>query len=112
MLRRGGPNGLPLSPSLVKPPNMSRHSSRLSLPVATLPLFLLGACADAIPTAATPAASLSRAPVAEFTGTTSVIMTGLNAPKQLAFGPEGALYVAETGTGAASGSCIPAGDTD
>jgi hypothetical protein len=96
----------------VKPLNMPHHPSRLSLPVATLPLLLLGACADAVPTALTPDASLSRAPVAEVTGTTSVIMTGLNAPKQLAFGPEGALYVAETGTGAAGSSCIPAGDTD
>jgi sugar lactone lactonase YvrE len=37
-------------------------------------------------------------------------MTGLNAPKQLAFGPEGALYVAETGTGVESETCIAAGD--
>jgi sugar lactone lactonase YvrE len=40
-----------------------------------------------------------------------VVVSGLNAPKQIAFGPEGAMYVAETGTGAGSGNCIAAGDT-
>ena len=39
-----------------------------------------------------------------------MVRSGLNSPKQLAFGPEGALYVAENGTGAVNGPCIRAGD--
>ena len=37
--------------------------------------------------------------------TTTVVMTGLDNPRGLAFGPEGALYVAEAGRGG-SGPCI------
>ena len=38
----------------------------------------------------------------------SVVFAGLNGPKHLAFGPDGALYVAESGTGAsAAGPPIP-----
>src|SRR5438552_690898 len=37
--------------------------------------------------------------------TTSVVMSGLDNPRGLAFGPEGALYVAEAGRGG-SGPCI------
>ena len=94
---------------------MSHQPSRLFLPAAVLPFLLLGACADVVPSAPSPSASLSRAPKkgdGEVSGTVSVIMAGLNAPKQLAFDPAGALYVAETGTGVVSDSCIPAGDEE
>jgi sugar lactone lactonase YvrE len=91
---------------------MPQSSSRIIPPVATLSLLLLGACADVVPSAPTPDANLSRAHTTEASGTVTVVMTGLNAPKQLTFDPAGALYVAETGTGAASGSCIVAGDSD
>ena len=37
---------------------------------------------------------------------TSVVMRGLNAPRGLAFGPEGALYVAEAGDGTRTASCV------
>jgi hypothetical protein len=37
--------------------------------------------------------------------TTSVVMSGLDNPRGLAFGPEGGLYVAEAGRGG-SGPCI------
>ena len=37
---------------------------------------------------------------------TSVVMRGLNAPRGLAFGPEGALYVAEAGTSTVSTFCV------
>ena len=87
------------------------HPSRL-LPLLSLgSLVLLGACADTNPVEPTSTPSLGRAKTTATAGV-SVVMTGLNAPKQLAFGPEGALYVAETGTGAAGAPCIPAGDSD
>ena len=87
------------------------HLSRLFRPLSLGSLVLLGACADANPVGPTSTPSLGRAKTTA-AGAVSVVMTGLNTPKQLAFGPEGALYVAETGTGAVSGSCIPAGDAD
>ena len=89
---------------------MSRRPHRLALPLALTPLLLLGACADAVPTAPAGSPSLKRAPTDDATGGVTVVMTGLNAPKQLAFGHEGALYVAESGTGAPGDACIPAGD--
>ena len=39
--------------------------------------------------------------------TITKVMTGLDAPRGLAFGPEGGLYVTEAGTGDASGPCAP-----
>jgi glucose/arabinose dehydrogenase len=83
--------------------------SHLSRSLSVGSLVLLGACADANPVGPTSTPSLGRAKTTA-AGAVSVVMTGLNAPKQLAFGPEGALYVAETGTGALSDSCVPAGD--
>ena len=86
---------------------MPRRPSRRVLPLAAAPLVLFAACADQSPTSLAP--SLKRA-AASPAGDVAVVMTGLNAPKQLAFGPEGALYVAESGTGAENGACISAGD--
>ena len=83
--------------------------SRMFRPMSLGSLVLLGACADTNPAGPTPTPSLGRATTTA-TAAVSVVMTGLNAPKQLTFGPEGALYVAETGTGAAGSPCIPAGD--
>lgn len=57
---------------------------------------LVGAAALAVPFAAT-AASVQP------------VMTGLDNPRGLAFGPEGALYVAEAGRGGA-GPCVPQPD--
>ena len=86
------------------------HLSRLFRPLSLGSLVVLGACADVNPVEPTSTPSLGRVKTAEVSGAVAVVMTGLNAPKQLAFGPEGALYVAETGTGALSDSCVPAGD--
>jgi hypothetical protein len=39
--------------------------------------------------------------------TISVVMSNLNSPRGLGFGPEGALYVAESGSATINGPCIP-----
>ena len=92
---------------------MSPHPSLRFAPLAFGSFLLLGACADVSPTEATSTPSLARAKAAASASAgTSVVLTGLNAPKQLAFGPEGALYVVESGTGAASDQCIRAGDAE
>jgi hypothetical protein len=85
-------------------PSVRRPTTVLPLTVAVL----LAACGDAAVTTApsgSPALARDKA-----TGATGVVMSGLNSPRGLAFGPEGALYVAETGTGAVNGACIAAGD--
>ena len=92
---------------------MSPHPSLRFIPIAFGSLLLLGACADVSPTEVPATPSLGRAKAAAgATGDVSVVLTGLNAPKQLVFGPEGALYVVESGTGAASDQCIRAGDAE
>ena len=66
-------------------------SRKHPLPSAwTLSTFLLGLCLCAVSASAQPAVT--------------VIMSGLDNPRGLAFGPEGALYVAEAGRGGA-GPC-------
>ena len=72
-------------------------------PQPILLLFLLAACADdavSPPITAQPNASIVVADV-------SVVMSGLRSPRGLAWGPEGALYVAEAGTSQQTGGCIP-----
>ena len=83
---------------------------RRTLPLAFLPLVLLAACADEVPTSLDPAVSAKRAPVAA-AAAVSVVMSGLDAPRGLAWGPEGALYVAEAGTAQVVGPCatVPRG---
>ena len=49
------------------------------------------------------AAAFAAAPAAQLS--TSVVMTGLDNPRGLAIGPEGALYVAEAGRGG-TGPCV------
>src|SRR3989442_13745267 len=71
-----------------------RKTRRRSLPAKTLLLGLVAACATAL---CVLAASASAA-------TTTVVMSGLDNPRGLAFGAEGALYVAEAGQGG-SGPC-------
>jgi hypothetical protein len=79
---------------------------RRTVPLAFASLVALGACADRGPTVPAGTARLDRetpAPAASVT----VVMTDLDAPRGLAFGPEGALYVAEAGTTAITGPCVP-----
>lgn len=85
------------------------HSTRstLALPFAAIALFT--ACADNArspvdPTA--PTLSTKREAVSAL-ASTSVVMSNLNNPRGLAWGPEGALYVAEAGTNANVGPCAP-----
>ena len=67
--------------------------SRKPLVLLTL---LLAACADEplAPTATDMATPVARVTAADIT----VVMSGLNSPRGLAWGPEGGLYVAEAGT--------------
>lgn len=73
------------------------------------PLFSLviaaSACADDAVTGPTPA-GLERAEVVSVSQITAV-MSNLNSPRGLAFGPEGSLYVTEAGTSQSTGACVP-----
>ena len=82
------------------------HRLPLALSPAALALAALAACADPAPTGPTTAPSLDRKKVAP-TAAVTAVMTNLDAPRGLAFGPEGALYVAEAGTTAITGPCVP-----
>ena len=87
----------------------------LSLSLATF--AFLSACVDGTPTALDPGsvpatASVKRdAPVAA--ASVTVVMSNLDSPRGLAWGPEGALYVAEAGTPAINGPCtvVPRGQS-
>jgi hypothetical protein len=74
---------------------------------AVAPLLVLAACTAEPPTSHTLRPDVSRdvAPAAAQT----VVMSGLDAPRGLAWGPEGALYVVEAGTNIAPGPCVAGG---
>jgi len=97
-------------PALPRSPRSAPRTPRSALPLVAATLGLLAACTDHGPTAPTSGPTAARTPAPAAGGGVTVVMTGLNSPKQLAFGPEGALYVAESGTGAENGPSIPAGD--
>jgi hypothetical protein len=74
-----------------------------------LPALLLAACAgdkisDPVPTAPAGDTPTETATV-QSTAAITVLMSGLDAPRGLAWGPEGGLYVAEAGTRVINGPC-------
>jgi hypothetical protein len=78
------------------------HASR-----SVVLLVMAAACTTEPPTSHTftPGASRDIAPSASRT----VVMSGLDAPRGLAWGPEGGLYVAEAGSDVAPGPCVESG---
>jgi glucose/arabinose dehydrogenase len=84
---------------------------RSTFALGLVTLAVLSACADSTPTAITPAALSSTASANRTALVTqasvSVVMSHLDSPRGLAWGPEGALYVAEAGTPAINGPCTP-----
>src|SRR5436189_2213036 len=75
---------------------------RLSLPLATTAVLVTGLAAIA----STALGSPDRTAGHRSTPGPKVIATGLDNPRGLAFGPDGALYVAEAGRGG-DGPCVP-----
>lgn len=81
---------------------------RTTPPLALAALALAAACADA-PTAApdaTTAAAGGRLLVPGAPAATAVVMSNLDAPRGLALGPDGALYVVESGDTTVRGACV------
>jgi hypothetical protein len=76
---------------------MSRRARLVILALA------LSACGDQQPSSA-PDAAAERDVLAS--ATTSVYLSGLDSPRGLSFGPEGALYVVEAGNTSVAGPCI------
>lgn len=71
--------------------------------LSILPALLLAACVGDNTTAPVPETTPER--VVQSAAITSVLMSGLDAPRGLAWGPEGGLYVAEAGTSTINGPC-------
>jgi len=79
-------------------------SRRPFLAFSTMVVLTTG-CADDV-VAPVPAHTPPR-PVAEVSAAAiTTVMSGLNSPRGLSFGPEGGLYVAEAGTTQTTGSCV------
>jgi hypothetical protein len=82
---------------------MTQSTSRTAMLVFTVATMVaLGTVARAAPQGPPPLATGGPCP-ATLDPTLTCVMTGLDSPRGLAFGPEGALYVAEAGAGAGVG---------
>jgi hypothetical protein len=90
-------------PTHLKDPLTMRHS----LPLSVGMLTALAACQDVTPTAAepqdAPLAAKASAPVGP---SRTVVMSQLDAPRGLAFAPDGSLYVTEAGTRDVTANCV------
>jgi len=77
------------------------------MPLFLLSLMAISACSNDVagPAATSPGSAASAS--VSLASTTTVVMSGLNSPRGLSWGPEGGLYVAEAGTSAITGPCIP-----
>ena len=82
---------------------VTRHPRALAL----CALATLAACQDASRSTLEPDAAPPAKKAAAPAPGTQVVMSGLNAPRGLAIGPDGALYVAESGTTQVNGPCAP-----
>lgn len=69
-------------------------------------LVLVGGCAADQIASPTLSAARGRA-ITPAVASGTAVMTGLNGPRGMDFGPEGALYVTESGTMAITGACAP-----
>lgn len=88
-----------------------RRASVRAVASATGGILLIGGMAAAPALATSPAAVVPTAtpPTAVGPPAYVVVASGLNNPRHLSFGPNGALYVAESGTGG-TGACIISGE--
>jgi hypothetical protein len=77
------------------------------VPLSLLSVIAISACSNDVsgPVATSPASAASAS--VSVASTLTVVMSGLNSPRGLSWGPEGGLYVAEAGTSAINGACIP-----
>lgn len=66
---------------------------------------LLASCADSSTTAPTSIAATTDKATVESAASAVVVMSGLDSPRGLTFGPDGALYVTEAGTARVTGAC-------
>ena len=85
---------------------------RTTVTLPLLALTLVAACTDGTPTAVDSRAAMAPIPSAKKDGPTaqasvSVVMSNLDNPRGLAWGPEGGLYVAEAGGATIKGPCAP-----
>ena len=71
--------------------------------LAVASAVVLTACATDAPDVTDVSAKQAKV---EASGSVTTVMRGLNAPRGLAFGPEGALYVAEAGTATVTSYCV------
>ncbi len=77
------------------------------VPSLVLLLAAVSACSDSsagpTPASLAPSADI----ILSVTSVPTVVMSGLNSPRGLSWGPEGGLYVTEAGTAQTTGVCIP-----
>ena len=83
---------------------------RSTITLTVVSLAALVGCTDGTPTTpvqtAVPGSPSAKKDAPVTTASVSVVMSGLDSPRGLAWGPEGALYVAEAGNTSVPGPCV------